>query len=174
MDLMTILLPLLGALAPFLLTLFPGLNQILTIIPRSIVEILVKLKGGTVTWAPPVAVQRENLRVRKAVLEARAYAGQATTEDIQNYNAIQAEEAQLKGTLMDFIMSLIGGGGGGSIMPILLIVGLVVALPMITGGGGCGGSGGCSKKPTPATPAPKVSVKVPVNPQLGLTLAQNQ
>lgn len=159
----TTIMALLGPFIPFLLTLFPGLNAILKIVPKAVWEAMVKIVGGagtTITWAPTVAAQRGALEARQAVLLGRAYNGTADGKDSSELQAVETQLAALpKGTIMDLISSLIGGGGGG-MLPILLIVGAVFLLPMIMGGDGC-------KKKTTEPAAPKAEVVVPASPTGG-------
>jgi len=161
MDL-SIWLPIITAFIPILLPMFPGLNKLFVLLPRPFFETIVKIKGGTVTWAPTVSQVNEDYRFEQAILLGRISSGAVVSdEEVESLKARRFQIEQRQSGFMDTILALIGGGGGGSmLMPILLIVGVVVFLPMITGGGGC--------KKKPATPAPAA---VTENPTPGLSPA---
>ncbi|MEY5145622.1 MAG: hypothetical protein RL745_991 [Actinomycetota bacterium] len=128
---------------PFILPMFPGLSNILKIIPKPVWLAVLKAvdPGVVVTWSTPVAAQRANLEARRAALLGKAYSGAASSEDQAALSAVESQLAALPaGGILDWIKQN---------PMILLIIGGAI-LFFVTQ------KGGCQK---PVDPPAKVSLR---------------
>jgi len=143
---LTIWGPILGALIPFLLPMFPGLKNILAIVPKGVWAAMIKAvdPGATLTWSVSAASRRGELETRRAKLLAKVAANSATPEDEAALERTGAELAALPaiGGILDTLKA----------NP-MLIVAIVGGIILFTSQGG-----GCKKQPPNPQPGPPPAV----------------
>lgn len=156
----TTIMAFIGPLLPFLLTLFPGLNAILKVVPKAVWVAMVKAvdPGATITWSVPLSARRDELEARRTALLAKVTMAQGTAADDEALRNINRELAALpSGTIIDTIKS-------NPLILVAIVGGIIFFVSQ---------KGGCQKPATPNQPQTKPAVSV-THPYGGHSLASAQ